>query len=226
MFDWLGIDDQLLLFTVCCFVGFVMYKFFFSSKTISTFAPPYEKPRVHHQPVNVETLKEYTISEINAHNKDDDCWLIIGTKVYDVTKFVNDHPGGVDSIVGQSGPNRDATAGFKGDQHPDTVEDQVRQYLCGKLKEYSREEISRHNTREDCWIVVDDKVYDVTNFVSTHPGGPVILKNAGGDSSEGFHSVEAHTRISMENPNYSTAEIQKSSYLVGAVRTEKKLKIQ
>eukprot|EP01126_Amoeba_proteus_P005651 TRINITY_DN1191_c0_g2_i3.p1 TRINITY_DN1191_c0_g2~~TRINITY_DN1191_c0_g2_i3.p1 ORF type:complete len:224 (-),score=38.47 TRINITY_DN1191_c0_g2_i3:107-778(-) len=223
MFDW--IDHQLLLFTVCCFVGFVLYKFFFSSEVKSTSASSSSvKPRVF-QPMDYERLQEFTISEISAHNKEDDCWLIIGTKVYDLTKFVNDHPGGAEAILRQSGPNRDATAGFKGNQHPDTVEDQVRQFLRGKLKEYTREEISRHNTLEDCWIVVDDKVYDVTNFIPEHPGGLAILNNAGRDSSKGFHSVQDHTSISQENPNYSMAEIRKSACLVGAVRMEK-LKIQ
>lgn len=55
-------------------------------------------------------------------------------QVYDVSQFVSDHPGGMESIVRRSGPNRDATVGFQGGQHPDTVEDQIRQYLCGKLK--------------------------------------------------------------------------------------------
>jgi L-lactate dehydrogenase (cytochrome) len=35
----------------------------------------------------------------------------------------------------------------------------------------SVEEISRHNTPEDCWIVVDGKVWDITEFAPEHPGG-------------------------------------------------------
>ncbi len=34
------------------------------------------------------------------------------------------------------------------------------------------------------------KVYDITEFVSLHPGGDTILKNVGGDSSEGFHGPQ------------------------------------
>ena len=34
------------------------------------------------------------------------------------------------------------------------------------------------------------KVYDITEFVSLHPGGDSILKNVGGDSSEGFHGPQ------------------------------------
>lgn len=32
-------------------------------------------------------------------------------------------------------------------------------------------EISKHNSEKDAWIVVDGVVYDVTEFLGTHPGG-------------------------------------------------------
>lgn len=35
----------------------------------------------------------------------------------------------------------------------------------------SVEEISKHSSPEDCWIVVDGKVWDITEFAPEHPGG-------------------------------------------------------
>lgn len=32
-------------------------------------------------------------------------------------------------------------------------------------------ELSRHNTKDDCWLAVHQKVWDVTDFVDEHPGG-------------------------------------------------------
>jgi len=32
-------------------------------------------------------------------------------------------------------------------------------------------EIRKHSTKEDCWIVVDGKIWDVTEFAPEHPGG-------------------------------------------------------
>jgi L-lactate dehydrogenase (cytochrome) len=41
-------------------------------------------------------------------------------------------------------------------------------------------EVAKHNNKKSCWIVLDSKAYDVTNFMIEHPGGaPIILKNAG-----------------------------------------------
>jgi L-lactate dehydrogenase (cytochrome) len=35
----------------------------------------------------------------------------------------------------------------------------------------SVEEIQNHSNEKDCWIVIDDVVWDITEFVPSHPGG-------------------------------------------------------
>lgn len=37
-------------------------------------------------------------------------------------------------------------------------------------------EISKHNSEKDAWIVVDGVVYDVTEFLGTHPGGVEVTR--------------------------------------------------
>lgn len=54
------------------------------------------------------------------------------------------------------------------------------------------QEIEKHGTVDDAWIVIDGKVYNVSSYVATHPGGEAILKNVGGDATEGFHHQPAH----------------------------------
>ncbi|PGH22958.1 hypothetical protein AJ80_03007 [Polytolypa hystricis UAMH7299] len=57
-------------------------------------------------------------------------------------------------------------------------------------KRLSARQIATHNNQSNCWIVVDNQVWDVTDFVSEHPGGAgIILKNAGRDATKAFSDV-------------------------------------
>ena len=56
----------------------------------------------------------------------------------------------------------------------------------------SHEELQKHNRPEDCWIIVHSKVYDVSSFLSEHPGGPaIIMKFAGGDATTAYDEIHA-----------------------------------
>ncbi|GFP81824.1 cytochrome b5-like protein [Phtheirospermum japonicum] len=50
---------------------------------------------------------------------------------------------------------------------------------------YTKAEVSLHNKRTDCWIIIKDKAYDVSSYVEKHPGGDAILAHAGDDSTKG-----------------------------------------
>merc|ERR1712146_167202 len=50
-----------------------------------------------------------------------------------------------------------------------TVEEELK-VVAAEQGEYSLEEVKKHNTEDDCWVVVDGDVLDVTNFLSDHPG--------------------------------------------------------
>ncbi|KAL4916648.1 FAD binding domain-containing protein [Aspergillus aurantiobrunneus] len=56
--------------------------------------------------------------------------------------------------------------------------------------EYSMEEVAKHNTKEDMWIVVKGIILDVTNWLDEHPGGANALFNfMGRDASEEFEML-------------------------------------
>jgi nitrate reductase (NAD(P)H) len=63
----------------------------------------------------------------------------------------------------------------------------------GKEKKiYTMEEVKKHNTDEDVWIVVNNKVYDCTEYLELHPGGvDSITINAGEDASEDFSAIHS-----------------------------------
>jgi len=60
-------------------------------------------------------------------------------------------------------------------------------------KRYSMAEVNMHNVEQDCWMVIKDKVYDLTKFIDEHPGGFIILDGAGIDATELFTEDFPHT---------------------------------
>ncbi|EEF50728.1 cytochrome B5 isoform 1, putative [Ricinus communis] len=57
-------------------------------------------------------------------------------------------------------------------------------------------EVAQHNTKEDCWIVIDGKVYDVSSYLDEHPGGDDVViaataKDATDDFEDAGHSEDA-----------------------------------
>ncbi|KAK6122823.1 hypothetical protein DH2020_043437 [Rehmannia glutinosa] len=62
--------------------------------------------------------------------------------------------------------------------------------MGGESKLFTYSEVSAHNTSEDCWVIINGKVYDVTSYLNDHPGGDeVLLGQAGKDASEEFEDV-------------------------------------
>lgn len=51
-------------------------------------------------------------------------------------------------------------------------------------------EVRKHNSKQDCWVIIHGKAYDVSSFVDEHPGGSaVILKYAGRDATKAFDPI-------------------------------------
>jgi len=63
-------------------------------------------------------------------------------------------------------------------------------------------DVAKHNTENDCWVVVDGRVLDCTNFLADHPGGKkAIMIYAGRDATEEFlmmHKLEVIDRHAPE----------------------------
>ncbi|XP_062297316.1 cytochrome b5 [Scomber scombrus] len=58
------------------------------------------------------------------------------------------------------------------------------------LKYYRLSEVEEQNTFKSTWIIIHNKVYDVTKFLEEHPGGEEVLREqAGGNATESFEDV-------------------------------------
>lgn len=47
--------------------------------------------------------KVFELEEVKKHTREDDCWLVVDGDVYDVTEFLDEHPGGFDIIISNTG---------------------------------------------------------------------------------------------------------------------------
>ena len=69
-----------------------------------------------------------------------------------------------------------------------------------KRKEFTRDEVANSASYEECIIIVDEKVYNVTSFLGRHPGGEdIILEWLGRDATSAFegkgHSEQAYQML-------------------------------
>ena len=62
--------------------------------------------------------------------------------------------------------------------------------VSNNKKIWSGEEISKHNSARDCWVIIHGRAYDVTEFKAEHPGGSKIIeKFAGKDATETYDPI-------------------------------------
>ena len=73
----------------------------------------------------------YTWDEVRQHTSPGDLWLVIDNKVYDVSQWMDEHPGGAAVLLQEAG--RDATAAFADVGHTLYAEDLLKAYYLGDL---------------------------------------------------------------------------------------------
>jgi len=60
-------------------------------------------------------------------------------------------------------------------------------------------EVAQHSAQDDCWVVADGHVLDVTAFIASHPGGvdKIMTLSAGSTAAFSFASHFKHTQSVM-----------------------------
>ncbi|KAG7089734.1 hypothetical protein E1B28_011388 [Marasmius oreades] len=72
-----------------------------------------------------------------------------------------------------------------------------------QLKQFTREEVAKHNKPDDLWVIIDSTVYNLSRFKDLHPGGIAALVDpeiAGQDATETFYGL--HRTEVLEKPQY------------------------
>ncbi|KAJ4751576.1 Cytochrome b5 [Rhynchospora pubera] len=92
--------------------------------------------------------KKFSASDVLLHTTRDDCWLLIRGKVYDVTKFLDDHPGGEEVIL-QASASGDATDAFETVGHSSSAETMMEGYLIGSVDGYVAPNMAAESASRD-----------------------------------------------------------------------------
>ncbi|KAI4880135.1 hypothetical protein NFI96_020833 [Prochilodus magdalenae] len=90
---------------------------------------------------NGESVKYYRLSEVEERNSFKSTWIIINHKVYDVTKFLEEHPGGEEVLREQAGG--DATESFEDVGHSTDAREMATTFLIGELHPDDRHKIAK-----------------------------------------------------------------------------------
>jgi cytochrome b involved in lipid metabolism len=54
---------------------------------------------------------------------------------------------------------------------------------------FTPEDVAKHATKADCWMIIEGKVYDVTGYIDDHPTPPhVMTDRCGKDATEGWRT--------------------------------------
>ncbi len=56
------------------------------------------------------------------------------------------------------------------------------------IEAFTAAQVTEHATEDDCWMIINDNVYDLTSYVAEHPGEEEILRGCGIDGTSLFTS--------------------------------------
>lgn len=83
-------------------------------------------------------------------------------------------------------------------------------------KTYTLEEVAMHGSEKDCWMAIDDKVYNVTEFIPKHPGGKAIIGGCGKDATTLFNERPTNNK----GPHPAQARAQLEKLYIGDIKQE------
>lgn len=91
-----------------------------------------------------------------------------------------------------------------------------------QLAAFTKENVAEHATKDDCWTIISDKVYDITSYLARHPGGNAITAACGTDGTMLFtqRKTADGEKVGSGTPHSSRANEDLSQFLKGDLVNE------
>ncbi|KZC13281.1 PREDICTED: cytochrome b5 [Dufourea novaeangliae] len=75
-------------------------------------------------------------------------------------------------------------------------------------KLYTRKEVAEHTDSNDLWIIINNKIYNLSSFLSEHPGGEeVLLEQGGQDGTQPFEDIGHSSDARQMMESYKIGEL-------------------
>lgn len=76
------------------------------------------------------------------------------------------------------------------------------------------ETVAEHASADNCWLVINNNVYNVTDYIASHPGGKFITDGCGKDATELFETRP----MGSKTPHSDKARDIMAKYYIGDLR--------
>ncbi|CAG8460446.1 1244_t:CDS:2 [Paraglomus occultum] len=150
--------------------------------------------------------RKYTHEEVSKHNIPSDLWLIHSNKVYDLTEFAADHPGGEHLIQRWGGKDvTDIMADLSSHAHSEMAYEVLAELCIGEVVDSAHEEEERENElKEEHTEKTQEKLDNETNLTRQSGISNLIneieirIRNADGRMEEKIHSAASNVKTEYD----------------------------
>ncbi|KAK7046644.1 ceramide very long chain fatty acid hydroxylase [Favolaschia claudopus] len=143
-----------------------------------------------------QRVRIYTAEDVAAHTGQSSCWLSRRGKVYDVSKFLDDHPGGDDIVLKYAGKDVGGIMAGKAEgeqhEHSESAYDMLEEYQIGKLG-------TEETIVSDDWEAPDDFQPEETNSAEDYKKNqfldlskPLLRQVWEGNFSKSYYLQQIH----------------------------------
>lgn len=145
---------------------------------------------------------EIPVKEVMSHNKINDCWIVLNGEVYDISSFIEKHPGGADRLLEVAG--KDATTKFL-QVHSTEVLNKMKSHLLyiGKLKgsfEYTTSEEESKIKEMKSKIPPIERIFSLSDF-------EVVAKQVLPKSTFAFYATGSSDEFTLRENHYAYSEV-------------------
>lgn len=144
------------------------------------------------------TLPTFTRAEVESHNSSKSCFVTIGDNVYDVTDFVDSHPGGPDLVLDYAGKDiTDILEDEISHKHTDSAYEMIEDFLVGSVVQ---EKVANGHANGDAQLNGNGTANGQTNGKWVHPRTGMSCEEDLNRETDSAEDYKKHKFLDLNKP--------------------------